>query len=103
LKSMSACEAGINVVTGCDSEQEQAREGRAGLASEALFDTSSIRIGTPCFIIAHIPPCMQQWEAQADWHEAAVPFIGNNIWKEPHRPTAKRSVVQNALITIPSV
>lgn len=60
MNSRSACEAGISVVAGCDSEQEQATEGLAGLASEALFGSDSIRIGTPCFIIEHIPPCMQQ-------------------------------------------
>ena len=100
---MSPCEAGINVVTGCDSEQEQATEGWAGLASDALFDSGSIRIGTPCFIIEHIPLSTQQWHVQADWHEGAVPLIRSDAWKELHSPKANRSVVKNALITIPSV
>jgi hypothetical protein len=51
-------------------------------------------------IMGHFPPCMQHPQAQADWHDAGVPFISSGTWKEPHRPKATRSVQKKPLITI---
>jgi hypothetical protein len=52
-------------------------------------------------IMGHIPPCMQH--AQADWHDAGVPFISSGTWKEPHRPKATKSVQKKPFVTVLSV
>jgi len=48
----------------------------------------------------HIPPCLQQLQAQAEWHGANEPFTRRDVWKGTQRLSANSSVHKLLLITI---
>jgi len=50
--------------------------------------------------MAHMPPCRQQLQAQADRQGADAPFTSTDVWKGIQRLNANKSVQQQLLITI---